>query len=186
MKSARGDWICFTDGDGQFSLLDLPHLLTNTHCADVVVGYRHRRADVGVRKLNAWAWNQLIRLVLGVRVRDLDCAFKLFPRAVVEQLQMTAAGACINAEIMAQCARGRLSILEVPVGHYPRYGGRATGANLKVIAKAFYELPRLWKYRSAAPLSPALRGAEGDALAWRSTAPQPRMSLGSLSRAARF
>jgi len=153
LRAARGELVCFTDGDGQFNLLDLPQLLAHADDAQVVIGYRHQRADVGLRKLNAWSWNQLIRMVLGVRVRDLDCAFKMFHRQVVDQLKMTAEGACISAEIMVQCVRGGVTIREVPVSHHPRYHEGATGANLKVIAKAFRELPTLWKYRSTPPLN---------------------------------
>lgn len=153
MRAAEGELIAFTDGDGQFSLLDLPQLITNLGGANLVIGYRHQRADAGIRKLNAWSWNQLIRLVLGVKVQDLDCAFKVFRREVVEQLKMSAQGACINAEIMVQCQRGGLTIAEVPVAHYPRYHGAPTGANYKVIVKAFRELPKLWKYRSTEPIA---------------------------------
>jgi hypothetical protein len=148
LRGATGDLICFTDGDGQFSPLDVLQLLIALDDADVAIGYRYQRADVGARKLNAWAWNRLIRLILGVRVRDLDCAFKLFTRAVIDRLELTAQGACINAEILVQCVRLGCQIREVPVMHYPRYRGAPTGANLKVIAKAFRELPQLWKYRS--------------------------------------
>ncbi len=152
LRAADGHWICFTDGDGQFNLLDLPQLLVDAHECDVVIGYRYRRAEGGVRRFNAHSWNWLIRWLLGVRVRDLDCAFKLFPRWVVECMQLSAEGACISAEILVQCARGGLTIREVPVSHFPRSAGQATGANLKVVAKAFRELPRVLKYRSCPPL----------------------------------
>jgi glycosyltransferase involved in cell wall biosynthesis len=147
LRSAEGDLVMFTDSDNQFSLLDLPRLLAALKGHDLVVGYRSRRADHRIRLLNAWAWNQLIRFMLGVRVRDLDCAFKLFRREVLEGLQLTVGGAGINAEIMAQCFRAGFKIAEVPVNHYPRYHGAPTGASLKVIARAFRELPQLWKYR---------------------------------------
>jgi Glycosyl transferase family 2 len=153
LRAARGDLVMFTDADGQFSLLDLPYLLTRLENNDMVIGYRYKRADPWHRLLNAWAWNGLIRLILGVKVRDLDCAFKLFRREVVDQLQLTASGATINAEILAQCCRGGIRIAEVPVAHYPRCLGTPTGAAFKVIAKAFRELPRLWKYRSCPPLT---------------------------------
>ena len=147
LQAAQGELIAFTDADGQFSLLDLPQLLTCLNGHDAVIGYRYQRADNRVRLLNAWAWNQLIRVVLGVQVRDLDCAFKLFRREVIDQLELTSTGAAINAEIMTQCARSQFQISELPVMHYPRYHGASTGAALHVIAKAFRELPGLWKYR---------------------------------------
>jgi hypothetical protein len=152
LRAAEGHWICFTDGDGQFNLLDLPQLLVDAHEADVVIGYRYRRAEGRLRRMNAHSWNRLIRHLLGVRVRDLDCAFKLFPRWVVEGMQLTAQGACISAEILVQCMRGGLEVREVPVNHFPRAAGKASGANLKVVAKAFHELPKVLRYRSSPPL----------------------------------
>jgi hypothetical protein len=151
LRAARGELVCFTDGDGQFNLLDLPQLLVDAQTSDVVIGYRHHRADNGMRRLNAKSWKWLIRCLVGLKVRDLDCAFKLFPRWVVEKLQLTADGACISAEILAQCMRGGLSVCEVPVNHFPRAAGKATGANLRVVAKAFRELPVVWKYRRMEP-----------------------------------
>jgi hypothetical protein len=147
LRAGRGDHVAFIDSDGQFSLLDLSQFLAQLDAADIVVGYRYKRADPWHRKMNAHAWGWLIRVVLGVRVHDLDCAFKIFPRKVVDRLCLTAQGAGINAEIMAQCCRGRLAIRQVPVEHFPRYHGAPTGAAWRVIAKAFRELPRMLKYR---------------------------------------
>ncbi len=134
--------------------MDLPQLLHRLEKSDVVIGYRYRRADPWPRRLNAWAWTTLVRVLLDVRVRDLDCAFKLFRREVIDRLNLTTTGACVNAEIMAQCVRADLAIHEIPVMHYPRYHGTQTGASLRVIAQAFRELPGLWKYRRSLLASP--------------------------------
>ncbi|WP_425397961.1 glycosyltransferase family 2 protein [Aeoliella sp.] len=151
LRAAQGDWVFFTDGDGQFNLLDLPQLLVELESHDVVVGYRYDRADHAMRKFNAYGWKMVIRTLMGLKIRDLDCAFKVFPRRVIDKLQLDAEGACISAEIMCQVARGGVSVAEVPVNHYPRSLGKATGANLKVITKAFRELPIVWKYRKMKP-----------------------------------
>jgi hypothetical protein len=147
LRAAQGDVVLFTDSDGQFSLLNLPWFLSRIKECDLVVGYRYRRADSWHRRLNAWAWNWLIRLVLGVWVRDLDCAFKLFRREVLERIQLTATGAAINAEILVQCTQSQLRSCEIPVSHFPRCAGAPTGAAFKVILRAFRELPQLWKYQ---------------------------------------
>lgn len=151
LRAARCDWVCFTDGDGQFNLLDLPQLIVNVVQSDVAIGYRYRRADNFVRRLNAFGWQQLIRCLLGVQVRDLDCAFKLFPRWVIDKLELSAEGACISVQILAQCVRGGVTISEAPVNHFPRTAGRSTGANARVIAKAFRELSMMLKYRNMPP-----------------------------------
>lgn len=167
LRAAHGEWICFTDGDGQFNMLDLPQLLVHAERSDVVIGYRRTRAEGGVRKFNSDSWRWLIRCLMGLKVRDLDCAFKLFPRWVVDSLQLNAEGACISAEILTQCKRGGLSITEVPVNHFPRSAGKATGANLGVVLKAFRELPIVWQYRKMPAWSPDRRRATA-AASWAS------------------
>jgi hypothetical protein len=160
LRAAQGDLVCILDSDGQFSLLNLPELLLKTDTADVVIGYRKKRADSPIRLLNAWAWNRLMRVLLGIAVRDLDCAFKVFRQDTVRSLSLTSRGACISAEILVQCVRRGLKIAEVPVDHFPRSHGAPSGAALRVIAKAFRELPQLMKYRWAPvprePPSPAI------------------------------
>lgn len=164
LRAAAGELVMFADSDGQFNFLDVAHLLVHLRGHDLVVGFRRSRADRWPRRLNAWAWGRLVGGVLGVRVRDLDCAFKLFRRELLDRLRLTSTGACINAEIMAQCVHGGLEFQEVPVSHYPRHTGAATGARLKVIARAFGELPALRKYRQqqlppAGPRPPRARAA---------------------------
>ncbi|MBY0525813.1 MAG: glycosyltransferase family 2 protein [Gemmataceae bacterium] len=147
LRAAKGDLIFFTDADGQFSLLDLPQFIVQLQSCDAVIGYRFCRADPWHRRFNAWGWNRLVRMFLGVRVRDLDCAFKLFRRELIERIELTSRGAAVNAEILAQCVHSGVRIREVPVAHYPRYQGAPTGAAFRVILRAFRELPHLWKYR---------------------------------------
>jgi hypothetical protein len=183
LRAAHGDLVMFTDSDGQFSLLDLPQVLVQLKGHDMVIGYRYQRADNWMRLLNAWSWNRLIRLVLGVCVRDLDCAFKLFPRKIVDRLVLNSSGAAINAEILVQCFRSGVRICETPVMHYPRYAGAPTGAALKVILKAFRELPRLWKYRFTPPFDLADTGLVLEPAHLNGTAAEAGALLnGSLSR----
>jgi Glycosyl transferase family 2 len=160
LRASQGDLVCILDSDGQFSLLNLPELLLRTDTADVVIGYRKKRADSPIRLLNAWAWNRLMRVLLGITARDLDCAFKVFRQDTVQNLSLTSRGACISAEILVQCLRWGLKIAEVPVDHYPRSHGAPSGAALRVIAKAFRELPHLMKYRWA----PGLRESPSRAI----------------------
>jgi hypothetical protein len=143
----------FADSDGQFDFLDAAALLARLQGHDLAIGYRWQRAETGMRRLNAWAWGVLVNLVIGVRVRDLDCAFKLFRRETLARLQLTATGACINAEIMIQCAQAGMHYVEMPVNHYGRVGGAATGSKASVIARAFRELPKLRRYCRPQPIS---------------------------------
>jgi putative flippase GtrA len=138
----------FMDSDGQFDFRDLARLLLFIDEYDAVIGYRLHRQDTWLRKLNAWGWNALIRNILGIHVRDIDCAFKLFHAAFLQQHPPKTRGAMINAELLYQLKHVGYIYREVGVHHLPRRGGRATGANLRVIVRAFRELfssARQWR-----------------------------------------
>ena len=142
--AARYDFIFFTDSDGQFDLQELENLIDYAGHYEIVTGYRAKRQDPPHRLINAWGWKTLVRMVLGVKVRDIDCAFKIFQRSVFDRVQIRSVGAMVNTEILAQANSFGMRIHEVKVSHYPRRAGKPSGANLRVIAKAFKELFRLW------------------------------------------
>jgi glycosyltransferase involved in cell wall biosynthesis len=143
IERARYDLIFFTDADGQFDLKEVAALLEQTDAYDIVAGYRARRQDPPHRLLFAWGWNILVRLVLGIRIRDIDCAFKVFNRHVFDRVQIQCVGAMVNTEIFAQAARFGMTVKEVRVNHFPRRHGKPTGGNVAVIGKAFRELIRI-------------------------------------------
>jgi len=143
-RTAVKDLVFFSDGDGQFDLNELLPFLELIRQYDVVCGYRRNRQDPLMRRVNGWCWTQLVCLLFGLRVRDIDCAFKLFQRRVLEGMKLLSTGALISTEVLARAQRGGWSIVERPVTHYPRLAGRQTGANWRVVLRAFREL---WQLR---------------------------------------
>ncbi|MFN3285655.1 MAG: glycosyltransferase family 2 protein [bacterium] len=142
-SASRYPWIFFTDGDGQFDPQDLSRLLPHAASADLVVGYRLRRRDPPHRRLFGWLWNLLVRAWFGVRVRDVDCAFKLLRKEVVEGLPLRANGAFLSTELLCRASARGARVVEVGVPHYPRRWGRQSGGRLDVVVRAFVELWRL-------------------------------------------
>src|SRR5438552_15835126 len=140
---ARYDLIFFTDADGQFDLTEVAALLEEADAYDILAGYRVRRQDPPHRLLFAWGWNILVRIVLGVRIRDIDCAFKAFNRYVFDTIQIQSVGAMVNTEIFAQASRFGMTVKEVRVSHFPRRHGKPTGSKVAVIMKAFRELIKM-------------------------------------------
>jgi glycosyltransferase involved in cell wall biosynthesis len=130
----------FMDSDGQFDIRDLQKFFPFIDKYDAVVGYRENRQDPWMRKLNAWGWKMVVRLTLGVHVRDLDCAFKVYHADFIHRHAFETQGAMINAEMLYKLQHDGGAIKEIGVCHLPRQGGRATGANIKVIVRAFVEL----------------------------------------------
>jgi glycosyltransferase involved in cell wall biosynthesis len=145
IMSANYDLIFFSDSDGQFDFNELPQLICWSEDFDIIAGYRAKRQDPLYRRLNALGWNVLVRLVLGIKIRDIDCAFKLFRRSVFDHIQIRCVGAMVNTEIFAQAKRLGMRIRQVKVSHFPRRYGKQSGANPHVIAVAFRELCLLWR-----------------------------------------
>ena len=149
---AQKEHVFFMDSDGQFNIEELPLLIEHIGQYDIVAGYRAKRQDPWHRRFNAWGWNRLVRLVLGVHIVDIDCAFKLFRRSVFDKVLIRSLGAMVNTEMLAQARRFDLRIKELPVTHYARMHGNPTGAKFRVIFKAFRELfKRWWKLRAVCP-----------------------------------
>jgi putative flippase GtrA len=130
----------FMDADGQFDIRDLAPFLSLIEHYDAVLGYRIDRQDTLMRKLNAQGWKMLTRMVFGLRVRDVDCAFKLYRASFFEKHPLETSGAMINTEILYKFKRAGYTYTEVGVRHLPRRSGKATGAKLSVVFRAFKEL----------------------------------------------
>lgn len=139
IRACTQPWVVLCDGDGQFEASDIARLAAKVPEYAVVVGRRAHRADSLMRRVNGKAWTLLMRLLLGIRISDIDCGLKLFRRDLLEGVGLQAKGAMISAELMAQLT-GRTNICEVDVRHLPRVAGAQSGANMKVIMRAFKEL----------------------------------------------
>ena len=142
--AASMDLVFFTDADNQFDLDELEGFLHLIDRVDVVAGFRVNRQDPPMRRVFAKGWNYLVRLLFYVPVRDIDCAFKLFRREVLQDLHIESVGAMVNTELMVKLGRSGRSVVEVGVTHLPRTAGRARGAHPRVILRAFVELVRMY------------------------------------------
>ncbi len=151
LTSSTGEKRFFTDSDAQFRLDELRLLLNEMPPADFVAGYRKVRQDPLMRRLNGWGWTSLVNLLFGYAARDVDCAFKLMRREVVESLPVQSRGATFSAELLVRARRAGFVFREVGVTHLPRTKGSPSGAKLKVILRAFKELILLWADLRAHP-----------------------------------
>lgn len=148
-KAAKNDLIFFMDADRQFDIGEITKLLPHISEFDIVAGYRARRADPWYRHLIGVAYNLLVTLLFGVRLKDMDCAFKIYKRKVLDNIHFETVGALINTEIMLKAKMRGYSVREVGVSHFPRVSGEQSGASLPVIWRAFREtLQFWWKYRA--------------------------------------
>lgn len=137
-------YVFYMDGDGQFDITELGQLLPLANEDCIVTGFRIERRDPFIRRLNAKLFGGfLVKILLNVYVKDLNCAFKLIPKKVLKSITLESTGALINAELYGRAVRKGFGIKEIGVHHYPRTAGVQTGAHLSVILRAFYDLFRL-------------------------------------------
>ncbi len=177
--AARFPLVCFTDGDRQFRIADLGLLLQRMGSPvdprggaeaprpDVVVGYRIKRADPAIRLAYARTYRACLRLFFGLRLRDVDCACKLFRREALEGIRLESGGAFLSAELLIKLRATQRTVVEVGVPHHARPAGRASGADPRVVLRAVRDFWRLrialWlrRDRALATGEPALGSAEG-------------------------
>jgi len=145
IRAARFAWIFYTDGDNQFHLEDLLGFLPLKDPRTILTGYRAERRDPAHRRLNAFVYNLGVALFFRLKLRDIDCAFKLFPPGLFDGMPLVSEGAVIDLEILVRARRKGFGIVEIPVRHRPRVWGEQSGANLRVILRAFRELLGLWR-----------------------------------------
>ena len=156
-RAARHELVAFTDGDRQFRVADLGRLterLAGPDAPDIVVGFRIKRADPLVRTLYARAYRFANLVWFGLRVRDVDCACKLFRRPALEGIAVESGGAFFSAELLIKLRAAGRSLVEVGVPHHPRTAGSPTGAKPSVVFRAvrdFWLLRlRMWSNRDRA------------------------------------
>jgi glycosyltransferase involved in cell wall biosynthesis len=143
IEAASMPWVLLTDSDLQFDLTEIESFLPYADSSDLIVGYRIDRRDPFTRRANAKAWNWLVRLLLTLPVRDVDCAFKLIRRDLLSELELVSSGAMISTELIARCSQLGATPTEIGVHHKPRVAGKQSGANPRVVLRAFQELVRL-------------------------------------------
>jgi glycosyltransferase involved in cell wall biosynthesis len=141
-EAANLDLVAFVPADKQFDFGEIDRFLAKIKEADIVCGYRANRQDNAIRKFNAQGWNTLVRLMFGNLCRDIDCGFKMLRRELIGHVNLVSNGAMIDTELLAGAKARGYRIAEVPVTHLPRVGGEATGADIRVIARAFRDLAR--------------------------------------------
>lgn len=114
--------------------------------ADLILGYRLKRADSFLRKVYTFVWRAIARILFGLQARDYSCGFKLIKKKVFEAIQpLEAEEKVTQIEFLVKAKRQGFVFAEVGVNHYPRKAGQQTGANWQVVFKSLLDLFKLWK-----------------------------------------
>lgn len=145
---SKYDPLVFIDSDGQFDFSEVTKLieLKEKTKAALVIGYRIKRSDPLKRLFLAQMLKFWNLLWFGFWLRDVDCAFKLISRRVINGIpRLKSDGGIVSAELMAKVKKCGFKYVQVGVHHYPRTKGKSTGDSLNVISKAVTESWAIWK-----------------------------------------
>ncbi|MFY9558290.1 MAG: glycosyltransferase family 2 protein [Blastocatellia bacterium] len=141
--NARHQLVFYTDSDNQFDVREIANLLPLIEDVDIVNGFRIYRFDPLTRLVLSWGFNLLVRVVFRIKVRDIDCAFKLFRREVFDKVTIESKKFFVDAEVLAKARYFGFRMTEVGVRHYPRPAGRST-VRPSHIPSTLMELARIW------------------------------------------
>jgi glycosyltransferase involved in cell wall biosynthesis len=155
--AATGDLVLYTDADLPFEMIELLRAVRvmRTYEADIVSAYRLDRTGEGPRRaIYSWVYNWLIQLAFGTRLRDINFAFKLCRRSVLEHVQLSSEGSFIDAELVIRAQKAGFSIVQIGVDYFPRTRGVSTLSSPAVIRKMLGEMTRLRSDLKALPTAP--------------------------------
>ena len=141
--NGRYQLLFYTDSDNQFDVRELTNLLPLIEDADIVNGFRIYRFDPLTRLVLSWGFNLIVRIVFRIKVRDIDCAFKLFRREVFDKVQIESRKFFVDAEVLAKARYYGFRMVEVGVRHYPRPAGRSTVRPSHILS-TLAEIARIW------------------------------------------
>lgn len=123
-KAATKDWVFYTDGDSQYNPLELPLLVSALHeGADAANGYKLSRNDSILRTIIGRAYHNLVKIFFGIRIRDVDCDFRLIPRRILNEIELESVSGAICLEMVKKIEDAGYVFAEVPVNHYSRKYG---------------------------------------------------------------
>jgi len=143
--AATKEWVFYTDGDAQYNPLELIDLVGALRPGvDVVNGYKLVRHDSLLRIFIGKAYHYLVAVLFGIRIRDVDCDFRLIPRKALVEIELESVSGAICLELVKKLQDFGYVFAEVPVHHYSRKYGTSQFFNPIRIVRTFFQLGRLY------------------------------------------
>ena len=144
-SAATRDWIFYTDGDAQYDVREMDRLLEHAKPGvDVVQGYKITRHDPLHRIVIGRIYHWIVKTAFGLKLRDVDCDFRLIRRRVFDTVELVSDSGVICAEMMVKIQRAGFRVVEVPVHHYQRAHGKSQFFNFRRVARVGWQLSGLW------------------------------------------
>lgn len=141
---AAKEWVFYTDGDAQYDVRELAKLIALSDDADLVNGWKMRRNDPRYRIVIGRFYQVAIKLLFGLKLRDVDADFRLIRRKVFDTVTLSANSGVICVELMKKVQDAGFRLRETGVHHFPRVYGRSQFFRLPSLLRTFRDLGRLW------------------------------------------
>jgi len=143
--SATKAFVFYTDGDGQYDPTEMAALWSRMDAGvDLVNGYKISRSDPIHRIVIGRTYHHTVKLLFGLRVRDVDCDFRLLRRSIFDRVTLEHNSGVICLEMMKKIQDAGFQIVEEPVHHYHRAFGRSQFFNVRRLARTAVDVARLW------------------------------------------
>lgn len=136
------DYVFYTDGDMQYDVAELSKLIPHLKKYDIVIGFRSKRALKFIRLIQTKIYNLIVRMLFGLKVKDINCSMKIIKRKILNRINLTSKQGFIDAELLIKL-EGH-PIKEVEVSHFSRLFGKASGGSLRVVLGTFFEMAKLY------------------------------------------
>lgn len=142
--SATNEYIFYTDGDNQFDIRELRKFVALLEFSDIVIGFRNRRRYSYYQKVTSFTYNLVLQTLFDLPYRDVDCAFKLVPKSLIDSIELDSVDGFVDAELLIKAQQLGYTLSELGVTHYVRESGRSHGATPKVVLGTIKEMARFY------------------------------------------
>ena len=136
------DYVFYTDGDVQYNVEELDRFIPFLKNYKIIIGFRSKRALSFSRLVQTKIYNWLVRMLFGLKIKDINCSMKIIDRKILNKTTLTSNQGFIDAELLIKLKN--YAIKEIEVSHYSRKFGKASGGSLKVVLGTFFEMVRLF------------------------------------------
>ena len=143
--AATKDLVFYTDGDAQYDPREMTVLWDRlTADVDMVNGFKINRSDPLHRIIIGRVYHNTVKLLFGLRLRDVDCDFRLLRRRIFERVTLEKSSGVICLEMMKKIQDAGFRVAEEPIHHYHRAYGRSQFFNVRRLVRTAVDVAKLW------------------------------------------